>query len=140
MTLHPLVGHHQLRSRLAHAVRNKRLPQVLLFAGPAGVGKQRLALWLAQLVLCESAKDEPCGSCRACRLVLGLSHSDLHWFVPIARPKASEPDKQVDEAAQAIAGVLEDRRNQPLYAPSDGMASHGIASVRLLQRRASLTA
>jgi DNA polymerase-3 subunit delta' len=139
MTLHPLVGHHELRRRLASAAGSGRLPQVLLLAGPAGVGKQRLALWLGQLVLCESADAEPCGTCRSCRQVSDLSHPDLHWFVPITRPKASEPDKQVEEASLAIAAVLEERRSRPLYRASDGMASHGIASVRLMQRRASLT-
>jgi DNA polymerase-3 subunit delta' len=72
-------------------------------------------------------------------LVDGLAHADLHWFVPIARPKAGDPDKQVDEAAEALAGVMEERRKQPLYIPADGMASHSIATVRLLHRRASLT-
>jgi DNA polymerase III subunit delta' len=139
MTLHPIVGHEQIRSRLAQAVKSGRLPQVLLLAGPAGVGKQRLALWLGQLVLCEAAGAEPCGTCRSCRLVGELSHPDLHWFVPIPRPKASESDKQVDEASQGITAVLDERRSHPLYAHSDGMAGHGIASVRLLQRRASLT-
>ncbi|HEV8455928.1 MAG TPA: DNA polymerase III subunit, partial [Gemmatimonadales bacterium] len=139
MLVHSLVGHHETRRRLAQAVQSKRLPQVLVLAGPWGVGKQRLALWLAQLVLCEAAGEEPCGSCRACRLVGGLAHPDLHWFVPIARPKASETDKQVEEASQAIAEVMEERRARPLYAQSDGMASHGIASVRLLQRRGILT-
>ena len=94
---------------------------------PTGIGKQRLALWLAQLVFCERRGDEPCGSCRACHLVDGLSHADLHWFVPIPRPKAGDPDKQVDEAAEALAGVMEERRKQPLYTPPDGMASHSIA-------------
>jgi DNA polymerase-3 subunit delta' len=139
MPLHPVVGHYETRRRLAHGVQSKRLPQVLVLAGPWGVGKQRLALWLAQLVLCEAAREEPCGSCRACRLVGGLAHPDLHWFVPIPRPKASETDKQVEEASQAIAEVMEERRSRPLYVQSDGMASHGIASVRLLQRRAILT-
>jgi DNA polymerase-3 subunit delta' len=139
MLVHSLVGHHETRSRLAQAVQSKRLPQVLVLAGPWGVGKQRLALWLAQLVLCEAAGEEPCGSCRACRLVGGLAHPDLHWFVPIARPKASETDTQVEEASQAIAEVMEERRARPLYAQSNGMASHGIASVRLLQRRGILT-
>jgi DNA polymerase-3 subunit delta' len=111
---------------------------VLLFTGPTGIGKQRLALWLAQLIFCERGGDEPCGTCRACHLVAGLSHADLHWFVPIARPKAGDPDKQVDEAAEALAGVMEERRKRPLYTPADGMASHPIASVRLLQRRAAL--
>ena len=139
MPLHQLTGHRQARSRLSRALRGGKLPQVLLLTGPTGVGKQRLALWLAQLAFCEQRGEEPCGSCRPCRLVAGLSHSDLHWFVPIPRPKASDPDKQVEEAAQAIAQVLDERRADPLYQPADGMATHSLASVRLLQRRAGLT-
>ena len=139
MSLPPLTGHQEARARLADAVRTGRLPQVIVISGPTGVGKQRLALWLAQLVFCERQEPEPCGRCRACRLVDGLAYADLHWFVPIPRPKAAEPDKAVDEAAEAIGEVLEERRSKPLYAPSDGMASHSMASVRLLQRRASLT-
>jgi DNA polymerase-3 subunit delta' len=139
MPLPPLTGHLETRHRLAAAVRGKCLPQVLLFTGQTGIGKQRLALWLAQLIFCERGGEEPCGSCRACHLVDGLSHADLHWFAPIARPKAGDPDKQVDEAAEALAGIMEERRKQPLYTPADGMASHSIATVRLIQRRASLT-
>lgn len=135
-----MIGHQAARTRLARAVRSDKLPQVLLLTGPCGVGKQRLALWLAELLMCERRGEEPCGSCRQCRLVRGLSHPDVHWLVPIPRPKASDPDKQVEEAAQAIAGVLDERRSEPCYAPGDGMAAHGLASVRHLQRRAALTA
>ncbi len=139
MLLPPLTGHQDTRRRLASAVRGGSLPQVLLLTGPAGVGKQRLALWLAQLVFCERQGDEPCGSCRACHLVDGLGHADLHWFVPIPRPKGGDQDKQVEETAEALAAIMEQRRKQPLYGPPDGMAIHSIATVRLLQRRASLT-
>lgn len=139
MPLPPIAGHQEARSRLAEAVRSGRLPQVLVISGPAGVGKQRLALWLAQLVLCERRESEPCGQCRACRLVDGLAFADLHWFVPIPRPKAADPDKAVGEAAEAIAEVMEERRSKPLYGPPDGMASHSMATVRLLHQRAALT-
>lgn len=139
MPLHPLIGHLAVRHRLSRAVEKGKLPQVLVLAGESGVGKQRLALWLAQLVLCERPGPEPCGSCRTCKLVGALSHPDLHWFVPIARPKASDPAKQVEEADESLAQVMEERRNQPLYQVADGMASHGMATVRLLQRRAALT-
>ena len=137
--MHPLVGHREARHRLARAVRSDRLPQVLAVVGPAGVGKQRLALWLAQLVVCNEPSEEPCGRCRPCREVAGLAHPDVHWFVPIARPKATDPDKQVEEAAEALAQAMEERRARSLYAAPEGMASHGLASVRLLHRRAALT-
>jgi DNA polymerase-3 subunit delta' len=139
MPMHRLVGHQEARQRLARAVRSDRLPQVVLVVGPAGVGKQRLALWLAQLLLCEQPGAEPCGRCQPCRQVEGLAHPDVHWFVPIARPKAADADKQVEEAADALAQAMEDRRARSLYVAPDGMASHGMASVRLLRRRAALT-
>jgi len=139
MPLPPLIGHQDARLRLADAVRTNRLPQVILISGPVGVGKQRLALWLAQLVLCQGRDQEPCGGCRACRLVSGLAYADLHWFVPIPRPKAADPDKAVEDAAEAIAEVMEERRSRPYYGPADGMASHSLASVRLLHQRAALT-
>jgi DNA polymerase-3 subunit delta' len=111
----------------------------MVITGPAGVRKQRLALRLAHLVICEEKEQEPFGRFRPSRQVENLAHADLHWLVPIPRPKAADPDKAVDEAAQAIAEVMDERRAKPLYGPPDGMASHSMASVRLLQRKAALT-
>lgn len=139
MPMHPLFGHHQARRRLALATRGEKLPQVILISGPPGVGKQRLALWLAQLLFCENASEEPCRTCRSCLLVEGLTHPDLHWIIPIPRPKASDPAKQVAEAGESIAGAVAERRADPLYGPPEGMASHGVASARLMLRRAGLT-
>jgi DNA polymerase-3 subunit delta' len=71
--------------------------------------------------------------------VLNLGHPDVHWFVPIQRPKAGEPDKQVDEAAETLGEIMEERRRKPLWGPSDGMWAHGVPSARLLLKRAMLT-
>jgi DNA polymerase-3 subunit delta' len=71
--------------------------------------------------------------------VLELSHPDLHWFVPIPRPKAGEADRQVDEAADLLTEAISARRDSPIYQASDGMAFHPLASIRLLLRRAALT-
>ena len=143
MPLRPLYGHEGLRRRLAGAVASGRLPQALLFEGPRGVGKQRLALWLAQAVLCEGTPrgtGEPCGSCRPCNLVLNLSHPDLHWLVPIeVARKGADAGKQVELAEEALAEEMAARRDQPLYHPPLGLASHGIASARLLSRQLRLT-
>ena len=144
MPLPPLYGHEGIRNRLAGAVASARLPQGLLFEGPRGVGKQRLALWLGQALLCErndgGGNREGCGDCRPCRLVLTLSHPDLHWFVPVElERRAADADKQVELAEEALGEVLAARRERPLYEPPSGMASHGIASVRLLLRKLALT-
>jgi DNA polymerase-3 subunit delta' len=144
MPLHPLFGHEGVKNRLAGAFASGRLPQVLLFEGPRGVGKQRLALWLAQLICCERAAEgdgrEPCGDCRSCRLALDLQHPDIHWFVPVElSKKGADADKQVDLVAEALVEEMAERRAQPLYGPPSGLASHGIASVRLLLRRVALT-
>lgn len=138
MNLRPLAGHLIARRRIAQAVGADRLPQVILLSGAEGVGKDRLALWAAQLLLCEAPADEPCGTCRACRLVDGLAHPDLHWIVPIPRPKAGEPDKQVEEAAESLAEAMDERRKAPLYGPVDGMSGHGMATARLITQRATL--
>ncbi len=140
MPLLPLAGHLEARARLSEAVRSDRLPQTLLLTGEPGVGKQRLGLWLAQLLVCQSKAREPCGTCPPCRRVLGLGHSDVHWFVPIPRPKASDPDKAVDEAAQSLGEVMTERRETGLWTVPDGMSSHGVAVARLILRQAGLTA
>jgi DNA polymerase III subunit delta' len=88
---------------------------------------------------------EPCGECRSCRMVLSLQHPDVHWFVPIELGKrggsgsSGDVDKQVDLAAEALAEEMAARREEPLYAPVAGLASHPIAAVRLLLSRLALT-
>jgi DNA polymerase-3 subunit delta' len=160
MPLPPLTGHEGVRTRLAGAHASGRLPQALLLTGPRGVGKQRLALWPAQLIHCEAPgegggggepRQEPCGECRPCRLVVSLQHPDVHWFVPLELSKrggaggggsstgGGDADKQVDLVADALAEEMTARREQPLYAPVAGLASHPIAAVRLLLRRLALT-
>ncbi|HLG04656.1 MAG TPA: hypothetical protein VI383_00765 [Gemmatimonadales bacterium] len=143
MRLHPLFGHSKARRQVAQALRGGRLPQVVLVTGPTGIGKQRFALWMAQLLLCQDPGEEPCGVCRSCRSALGLAHPDLHWFVPIPRPKSAggggDADRQIEEAEGLLAEAIAARREQPCYEPADGMAFHSLASVRLLLRRAALT-
>ena len=147
MPIPPLYGHEGTRNRLAGAIASGRLPQALLFEGPRGVGKQRLALWLAQALVCENpgqgpgrVKGEGCGECRHCKMALNLAHPDVHWFVPLElAKKGADADKQVELVAEALAEEMAERRERPLYEPPSGLAIHGIASVRLLLKRLALT-
>jgi DNA polymerase-3 subunit delta' len=138
MPLPPVYGHEGLVSRLEATAASGRFPQALLFAGPPGAGKQRLALRAAQALLCERGPGSPCGTCPECRQVLEVVHPDVHWFVPIQRPKASDPAKQMEEARELLAETVAERRAGPYRRP-DGLASHSLASVRVLQRAVGLT-
>lgn len=139
MSLRPIYGHRNLLDRLGGTLASSRFPQAALLTGPSGVGKQRIALWIAQGLLCEKGPGAPCGACRACHQAERVSHPDLHWFVPIPRPKAGDPGKQADEAAELLAQVMEERRATGLWQRPDGTAGHGLASVRLLHRKAWIT-
>src|SRR5258708_21563770 len=55
----PLYGHAALQTQLRAAAARGALPASLLFHGPRGIGKQRLALWLWQLLLCANADPAP---------------------------------------------------------------------------------
>src|SRR3989442_814010 len=140
MPIPPLYAHEGIRHRLVGAIASGRLPQALLFEGPTGVGKQRLALWLAQALMCDAGLGEGCGKCQHCKLVLSLSHPDVHWFVPLElSKKGGDADKQVEVVEEALGEERAARGQQPLSQPPLGLASHGIAAVRLLLRRLVLT-
>jgi DNA polymerase-3 subunit delta' len=59
-----LLGHRALRQRLLDRASAGRLGRTLLFAGPEGVGKRRVALELAMRELC--FRRTACGSCGGC--------------------------------------------------------------------------
>lgn len=130
-------GHETIRARLAQSVDAGTLPGSLLFQGQRGVGKQRLALWLAQRLLC-SAENPPCNSCSTCRYVRDLTHPDLHWVFPRPRLRDSDPDlEQVrDDYAEALA---ERAANYGLYAAPSGSEGIYVATVRSLVQRATMT-
>src|SRR5688572_9464411 len=79
-----IVGHRRVLSLLARGVALNTLPPSLLFAGPAGIGKRKVALYLAQLVNCPQAATAPgegeasaCGECASCRRILRGVHPDV---------------------------------------------------------------
>jgi DNA polymerase III subunit delta' len=135
--LSPLYGHDELRTRLAGTLAARKLPPALLLIGPAGVGKQRVAHWIAAGLLCETGPGAPCGRCQSCRLVNSLQHPDVHWYFPVARPKGDEA-KQVEEAEELLGEAVAVRRENPLYGRPDGLHGLFLPLVRLLHRQAMM--
>jgi DNA polymerase III subunit delta' len=115
----PLFGHEAVRARLAAQADRGKLPASLLFHGPAGAGKQRLALWLAQRLICPNP-DRPCGGCQQCRYADSLQHPDIHWIYPHANVPGSSDWAFDDLKELQDARIAERVETQGLYARPDG--------------------
>ncbi len=77
------VQHQPAAQRFAErALRAGRLPHGLIFAGPAGIGRQLFAERLAQVLLCAAPVTSPdgatdaCGQCSNCTMMAAGSHPD----------------------------------------------------------------
>jgi DNA polymerase-3 subunit delta' len=137
MPIIPVYGHDELRERLLPRIVAGTLPQSLLLHGPAGVGKQRLGLWIAQALICTSDAP-PCGACRECKYSLNLTHPDLTWVFPRPRPKGSDSDPE--DIAEDLADARAKRAEKHgLYAAPPGNEGVYVATVRFLVRQASKT-
>jgi DNA polymerase III subunit delta' len=135
MPLSPLVGHDALRQRFGSAIARGSMPGSLLLHGRRGIGKQRLALWLAQALLCQN-EAPPCGTCQACRYGSDLTHPDLYWFFPV--PRADIADSSPDEALDHLRGAMRDRAKEGgLWGPSSGSDGLFVEMMRSLVRAAA---
>jgi len=81
-------GHRRLLALLSRAIARDTLPPALLLAGPAGVGKRRVAMALARAINCleprSSAEFErdACGKCASCRRIERGVHPDVIVIEP----------------------------------------------------------
>jgi DNA polymerase-3 subunit delta' len=81
-------GHRRLLALLSRAIARDTLPPALLLAGPAGVGKRRVAMALARAINCleprSSAEFErdACGKCPSCRRIERGVHPDVIVIEP----------------------------------------------------------
>jgi len=74
----PVIGHPRIHDVLTRSVAAGRVPQTLLFAGPAGVGKFTTAVTLAQALNCPHVTDGvPCGTCHTCDRITNGRFSDV---------------------------------------------------------------
>jgi DNA polymerase III subunit delta' len=137
MPIIPLHGHEQVRAELSAALSRDVMPAGLLLQGPRGVGKQRLALWLAQLLVCDAPAAEPCGECRHCRYAEGAMHPDIHWYFP--RPRLKDGDASPADIRLDLGEAIAERAAAGFWAPPGGGESIYVATVRAIVASASVS-
>lgn len=101
-------GHRPVRERLLARLQAGRIRGSLLFAGPEGIGKRRVALELAQREIC--FRRTACGQCEGCRLFEG---DDLPFELPNLLRITPEGKAGVIRIDQIREGL--DSANQPRF-------------------------
>lgn len=131
MPFRDIIGHRKLVDLLTRSVARQTLPPSLIFAGPAGVGKQLAALGTAQALNClapvtltDPASGSPsvdaCGSCAACTRIARGVHPDIL----VIRPN-DKGNIKIEPVREAIdrAGYrpFEGRRRVTIIDSADGL-------------------
>ena len=133
----PLLGHDALIDRLVQSAAAGTLPASLLLHGPRGVGKQRVALELAQALLCEGTGRKPCGSCQQCRFASQLVHPDIHWYFPMERKDVHDTPEAVRK--QYREWQAERGADGGLYAPPSGSTGLFVEATRAVVLSATVS-
>jgi DNA polymerase-3 subunit delta' len=134
--LFPLHGHSALRARLDAAIRRDALPGSLLLHGPSGIGKQRLALWLGQPLVCGGPEPRPCGECQHCRYALAATHPDIHWYFP--RPRLKDGDASPEQNESDMREAAAERLKGGAWGPPPPEEGIYVSTIRAIVRSASL--
>ncbi|MDP1832218.1 MAG: hypothetical protein Q8K67_09180 [Geothrix sp.] len=103
-----IAGHQAIRQRLLDRLQGGRIRGSLLFTGPEGIGKRRVALELAQREIC--FRRNACGQCEGCRMFAG---DDLPFELPNLLRITPEGKAGVIRIDQIREGL--DSTNQPRF-------------------------
>jgi DNA polymerase-3 subunit delta' len=77
MAFKDVAGNTRIKRILKLALERGRVPNSLIFAGPAGVGKSDLAINLAKTLNCQTRTDDACDACPSCRAIDAGAHPDV---------------------------------------------------------------
>lgn len=73
-----VIGHQEELKFLKNILQSQRIAHAFLFYGPAGIGKEYIALQFATALLCKNPNNgEACGTCDSCNRIQHQSHPNL---------------------------------------------------------------
>src|SRR4051794_26147183 len=120
MPFRDVLGHRRLLGVLARSVHHGSLPPSLIFAGPSGIGKRRVATALAQALNCTqikiSAASDPREIAANDLAVTSPPSTSLFAFLPAATPGADS--KAVTAAAPGTLSEISRATASPRSTPT----------------------
>ncbi|MBI4469772.1 MAG: DNA polymerase III subunit delta' [Acidobacteria bacterium] len=119
MTFSSFIGHERIKDALLRGLKSGALPQAMLFAGPAGIGKRAFALALAKALNCAGSANEACGRCPSCRRIDRGEHLDVTVLEPSTSQIKVQEIRELCAAAQTHP--YEGRRRVLLIEAADTM-------------------
>jgi DNA polymerase-3 subunit delta' len=133
MAFKDIIGNNGVKKILSKALKQKKLPNSLLFAGPEGIGKKETALVVAKALNCLKKSADACEECAHCRAINNGNFPDVMVISPVKdmlkinqmrllkdtahlKPMAGhkrifiveEAEKMNDEASNSLLKILEE--------------------------------
>lgn len=101
MSFKDILGHDKELSVLKNAILSSRVAHALVFSGPDGIGKRRVALEFARALNCGGFKGDSCGVCASCRMMDAGTHPNILQVWPTVK----ESDDRLENAYDG-AGLI----------------------------------
>jgi len=99
MAFKDVAGNVRIKRILRLALERGRVPNSLIFGGPAGVGKTAMALTLAKTLNCQTQTTDSCDACASCRAVDEGRHPDVMTFAAEVRDVKIEQTRLLKQMA-----------------------------------------
>jgi DNA polymerase-3 subunit delta' len=119
-----ILGHDWAVDLLLQSLARDRLAHAYLFAGPPGIGKTSLALYLARALNCTDPGPRPCGSCASCRKIGQGLHPDVRVLDESegeGKTAAGEPSEPASRRKPGIKiSQVRELQTQAVLSPYEG--------------------
>ena len=75
-----ILGQEKLLNNLKQALNQKQISHTYLIEGQRGVGRSKVANFLAMGILCRSKDIKPCYECISCMKIKSHNHPEINWI------------------------------------------------------------
>lgn len=82
MSMHNVIGQERVANILINGLKYKKIAHAYIFAGPKGVGKEKMALEFAKALNCTSDSIDACNNCESCKRIDHLNNNSVVWIEP----------------------------------------------------------